>query len=114
VIHAPLQARRDEPEVRRRMDALATLARDATSALQVGDVDEVGRCMDAGFEHRRVLFALDPPAVEIVEGLRELGAAATYTGSGGAVVALARDNGRLRDWAATHDLDTVTTLLEPP
>lgn len=109
--HAPLQARRNKPDVRAHMAALAALAHDAAGAVQAGDLDEFARCIDAGFEHRRALVALDPAHVELVERLRELGTAATYTGSGGAVVALARDVEPLRRWADEHALGNVTTIL---
>ena len=100
--HAPLQDRRDDPDVRDHMGALADLARAAAAAVQAGDAAELGRCMDAGFEHRRTLIALDPAHVELVEQVRELGAAATYTGSGGAVVALAAELSPLRRWATAR------------
>jgi glucuronokinase len=82
--HAPLQQRREDPEVRGHMAALAVLARDAAGAVEAGDLDAFGLAIDAGFEHRRALVALDPVHIELVEGLRALGAAVTYTGSGGA------------------------------
>jgi glucuronokinase len=110
-IHGPLQDRRETPEVRARMALLASLAFDGAAALAAGDADALGRCMDAGFEHRRSLVTLDPAHVEIVEQLRGLGAAATYTGSGGAVVALARDLDPLRGWASDRGLGNVTTAL---
>jgi glucuronokinase len=109
--HAPLQERGDDPDVRERMAALALLAREAAAALQTGDVDAVGQCMDAGFEHRRALVSLDPAHVEIVEHLRRLGGAATYTGSGGAVVALAPDLAPLRRWATERGFGNVTTTV---
>jgi glucuronokinase len=110
-IHGPLQDRRETPEVRAHMAALASLAREGSAALQAGDGRGLGRCMDAGFEHRRSLVPLDPAHVEIVEHLRRLGAAATYTGSGGAVVAVARDLEPLRRWASDRGLGHVTTAL---
>lgn len=112
--HAPLQDRRDAPDVRDHMAALAVLAHEAAAALRLGDVDGLGRCMHAGFEHRRALVPLDPSHVELLEQLRRLGAAATYTGSGGAVVALAHDLEPLRRWAAEHRVEHVTTMLGRP
>jgi galactokinase/mevalonate kinase-like predicted kinase len=109
--HAPLQQRRDDPEVRMHMAALADLARVAATAVGSGDVDVLGRCMNAGFEHRRALLSLDPAHVELVEQLQQRGSAATYTGSGGAVVALAPDLGPLRAWARERGLGAVTTVL---
>ena len=109
--HAPLQRRRADPSVREHMAQLGRLAHDAAAALRAGDVPGLGECLDAGFEHRRELVALDPAHVAIVDGLRELGASATYTGSGGAVVALAPDVAPLRAWAAEQHLGAVVTAL---
>jgi glucuronokinase len=111
--HAPLQARRNDPDVRDHMRALAALAREAAAALEAGDVGALGHCMDDGFEHRRALVSLDPAHVELVEDLRRLGAAATYTGSGGAAVAVAPDLGPLRGWAAARGLRHLSTTIEP-
>jgi glucuronokinase len=109
--HAPLQARRHDPDVGERMRALATLAREATAALEAGDVERLGSCMDAGFEHRRALVPLDRANVELVEQLRAHGAAATYAGSGGAVVALGPDPARLQRWAYERRLAFTTTTI---
>jgi glucuronokinase len=109
--HGPLQRRRDEPELRRRMAALATLARDAAAALRAGDLPALRTAIDAGFEHRRAVVPLDPAHVELVEGLRALGAAATYAGSGGAVVAVVDDEGPLRRWAASRGLGHLSTTF---
>ena len=107
--HAPLQDRRDDPAVRAHMADLAVLAREAAAALEAGDFDRLGQCMDTGFEHRRALMPLDPVNVELVEQLREIGAAATYAGSGGAVVALGPEPARLRRWANERGLECITT-----
>ncbi len=109
--HKPLQARLNDPDVREHMAALAELARDAAGAVERGDVDTFRRCIDAGFEHRRALVDLDPAHVELVDGLRSLGAAVTYTGSGGAVVALAPRSRPAAGVAEARRLGHVTTVL---
>lgn len=110
-MHATLRAHRDEPAVRTRMSELAVLAREAADALSRGDVPLLRRCVDEGFEHRRALVPLEPAHVALVDGLRALGAAATYTGSGGAAVALADDLQPLRDWAIERGLGCVVTTV---
>jgi glucuronokinase len=107
--HAPLQGRREDPAVRAHMANLAELAHEATAALEEGDVDRLGQCMNTGFEHRRALVPLDPADVELVDQLREIGAAATYAGSGGAVVALGPDQTRLCRWADERGFACITT-----
>lgn len=73
------------------MKELAEIARAARAALIAGDYERLARTADESFEVRRRLLALDPRHVELVERVRELGAGANYTGSGGAVVAVCRD-----------------------
>lgn len=109
--HGPLQRRRDDPDVRRHMAELAALAHRVADALRAGDVDDVRACVDAGFEHRRAVVPLDPAHVALVEHLRGLGASATYTGSGGAVLAVAGDLEPLRRWAADRGVAHVATTF---
>jgi glucuronokinase len=87
--HSELRSRheRGDPEVRAGMERLAGLAAGAVAALRRGDRDGFGRCMDASFETRRGMAELDPADVRMVELARQLGAAANFAGSGGAIVA---------------------------
>jgi glucuronokinase len=73
------------------MKDLAELARAARAALIARDHERLARTADESFDVRRRLIALDPRHVELVERARALGAGANYTGSGGAVVAVCRD-----------------------
>ena len=73
------------------MKELAELARAARAALIAGNHERLARTADQSFDVRRRLVALDPRHVELVERARALGAGANYTGSGGAVVAVCRD-----------------------
>ena len=73
------------------MKELAELARAARAALIAGDHERLARTADESFDVRRRLLGLDPRHVELVERARALGAGANYTGSGGAVVAVCRD-----------------------
>jgi glucuronokinase len=109
--HAPLQQRAHDPTVRAHMASLARLARDAAGALRTGDVGELGRCLDEGFDHRRALVRLDPTHEAIVDGLRAQGASATYTGSGGAVAAVAPHLPPLCAWATNRGLGALLTTL---
>lgn len=92
-VHGDLQARfaLAEPRVRDGMAELAALARAAKAALLIGDRDEFSRCVDGSFDARARMLALDPDHVEMVETARRAGAGANYTGSGGAIVCVCRD-----------------------
>jgi glucuronokinase len=73
------------------MTQLAELAREARAALVLGDRGQFAAAVDGSFDVRRRMLALDPRHVEMVECARSLGASANFTGSGGAIVAVCRD-----------------------
>ncbi|MDQ6607820.1 MAG: hypothetical protein M3Z06_14895, partial [Actinomycetota bacterium] len=70
---------------------LARAARAARDALLAGDAVELCRSVDASFEARRAMLVLDPRHVEMIELAQAAGASANYTGSGGAIVCVCRD-----------------------
>jgi len=92
-VHGSLRTRfeRREPAVLSAMSKLGSLATDAQRALRAGDRHGFARAVDGTFEIRRQLVSLDPRHVEMVECARALEANANYTGSGGAIVAVCRD-----------------------
>ena len=92
-VHGDLRDRhvRGEPAVLAAVDALADSARSARTALLDGDHTAFARAVDATFDARRRLLPLDSRHVIMVESARGHGAAANYTGSGGAIVAVCRD-----------------------
>jgi glucuronokinase len=76
------------------------LARAARAALFRGDHNGFAAAVDGSFDMRRRMLALDRRHVEMVECARSLGASANFTGSGGAIVAVCRDE-RHRNEVAT-------------
>jgi glucuronokinase len=105
----------DEPLVLQTMESLAATARSSRAALVEGDLEGFGRCVDETFDLRARMLTLDPRCVEMVEVARRCGASANYTGSGGAIVAVSPDLGRLE--AAEHELRSVggqTALIRRP
>jgi galactokinase/mevalonate kinase-like predicted kinase len=92
-VHGDLRSRfeRGEDGVRRGMAELADLARAARAALIAGDHETFSACVDGSFDVRAGMLALDPGHVEMIEAARRAGAAANYTGSGGAIVSVCRD-----------------------
>jgi glucuronokinase len=101
VVHSDLRARFDagDAAVNGAMATLAEAARAARDALVSGDWPTLARCADASFDARARILPLDPRHVEMVEIARAAGAAANYTGSGGAIVAVCNDQ-RHRDAVA--------------
>ncbi len=92
-LHAGLRQRfeRGEATVREALADAAGAAWDARAALLAGEHSRFCRCVDATFDARRRMMPLDPRHVEMVEVARGAGAAANYTGSGGAIVAVCGD-----------------------
>jgi glucuronokinase len=103
-VHGDLRVRyeRGDQLVRDGMAELAGLARNSKVALLKGDTDAFGRCVDGSFDIRRRMLDLDPRHVEMIERARAAGASANYTGSGGAIVCVCRDE---------HHRDAVSTAL---
>jgi glucuronokinase len=93
VTHGDLRSRfaRGDRLVHDGLAAAAAAARDAHTALLSGDHGAFARSVDATFDARRRMLPLDPRHVEMIAAARAAGAAANYTGSGGAIVAVCRD-----------------------
>lgn len=70
-------------------------ARRAARAIESADPVDLGRAMDATFDLRASVMDLDPRHVAMIDVARSWGAAANYTGSGGAIVLLAVDHASL-------------------
>jgi galactokinase/mevalonate kinase-like predicted kinase len=85
-VHGGLRDRSDEPRVRTGMARLAGHARAARDALRDGDHGAFARALDASFDERAALLALDRRHAEMVHAARAAGASANYAGSGGAIV----------------------------
>ena len=92
-LHSDLRARfaRGDQAVVDGLARAAAAAHEARAALLGADHAGVRRSVDATFDARRRMMPLDPRHVEMVSIARAAGAAANYTGSGGAVVAVCRD-----------------------
>ncbi|MFP6620623.1 MAG: hypothetical protein VB877_14850 [Pirellulaceae bacterium] len=93
VFHNNLRLRydRNEPDVVQAMESFADLAMAGREALGQGDLEELGRLMDQNFDLRSRICELPAMQVEMVERAREVGAAAKFAGSGGAIVGVCRD-----------------------
>lgn len=82
-----------DPLVRSAMRRAAAAASSASAAIESGDAAALGAAMDATFDQRAAVMPLDPAHVAMVEVARAYGASANYTGSGGAIIVLAPDDG---------------------
>lgn len=96
-VHGDLRRRHADGDGRTRatMARIAELAARGRDALLAGRADELGELMDRNFDLRAELIDLDPRHVRMIELARELGAAANYAGSGGAIVGIVPSSGGL-------------------
>jgi galactokinase/mevalonate kinase-like predicted kinase len=93
LVHSDLRERytRGDAAVVKALATAAAAAHDACAALLAGDHDRFRHCVDATFDARGRMMSLDPRHVEMISLARGASAAANYTGSGGAIVAVCRD-----------------------
>jgi glucuronokinase len=116
--HAAVHARfkQGDRNVIDAMAALARLAHEAKAALLAGDDASFAAALDAGYDARASIYDLDPRHTAMVTAARHRGLSATYTGSGGAIVGVARDPDALHQLAEDLEADGVaveTALVRP-
>jgi glucuronokinase len=93
VFHNHLRARytQGEPAVVNAMVRFGELTEQAREAILSGDVDRLGRLIDANFDLRQSICRLPAEQVEMVERARRAGASAHFAGSGGAILGVCPD-----------------------
>ncbi|HPD46908.1 MAG TPA: hypothetical protein P5279_05290 [Anaerohalosphaeraceae bacterium] len=93
VFHNDIRARFNmgEKRVVAAMRYWADLARRVRKYLLEGRGDEIGPLLDANFDRRRKLYRVSEANIEMVEAARSVGASAKFTGSGGAITGVYRD-----------------------
>ncbi len=98
VIHNNLRARyrQGEPAVLAAMTRLAELTVEAREAILSRDAKRLGELIDANFEVRRSICRLPAEHVAMVERAREVGASASFSGSGGAIIGTYSDEATFR------------------
>lgn len=87
IAHAALRSRYSRGD----MPALARLAHEAAAALRAGDRAGFAQAVEESYRHRAAMVSLQPGHVEMIETAQAAGAAANYSGSGGAIVAVCED-----------------------
>jgi len=95
--HSNLRYRyeRGEKDVIEAMKEFASLTVKAKKVLERGDYLELGKLMDANFDLRREIMGdkvIGEKNIEMVEIARRMGSPAKFSGSGGAIVGLIKDN----------------------
>lgn len=89
-VHSPVKSRwLVDLNVRREMAQIAALAEQGRAALADGDMASLADLMNRNFDLRRSIFGVDalgPINLHMIRLARSVGAAAKFTGSGGAIV----------------------------
>ena len=93
VFHNNIRARweRGDTEVVEAMKTWAGLTEQVRELLRKGEREKIGSLIDAGFDLRRSIYDISPSNILMVDTARSTGASAQFTGSGGAIVGVYRD-----------------------
>jgi glucuronokinase len=93
VFHNNIRQRfdRGEPKVVKAMKFWANLAEKVRKCLVEGDFDPVPAMLDASFDKRCEIYRISDENIRMVQAARSVGASATFTGSGGAIVGTYED-----------------------
>ena len=99
VVHHDMRKRYDagDPEVVEAMQDIAELAPKAKECLLANRKEELTALMDANFDRRASIYPISDMNRELVRRGRDLGAAAKFAGSGGAVIGVYRDQDMYED-----------------
>lgn len=93
VLHNNLKARFEigDPKVLQAMMRWSQITEEFRSALKDGDPDKMHELIDENFDLRRKLVRITEGNIEMVELARSVGASAKFTGSGGAIIGIYKD-----------------------
>ncbi len=94
VFHNNIKARFEagEPEIVAAMKFWADITDQARACLETGDSETLGELMNANFDRRASLYTLSEGNLRMVQTARACGASAKFTGSGGAIIGICKDD----------------------
>lgn len=94
VFHNDIRSRfnRGEPEVVNAMKYWADLTEQVKALLLGHQPDKIGALMDKSFDKRKEIYRIGEGNLRMVDMARSVGASATFTGSGGAIVGVYKDD----------------------
>lgn len=97
------------------MSNAANYAKEARQCLLDADLVTFATLMNKNFESRRHIYNLNPAHVRMVELAKEIGASANFTGSGGAIIGMYRDETmyqKLQSAFKEHDCLVIKPIME--
>ncbi len=80
-----------DTEVVQAMKDFASYTQEARDLIATDRGGEIGPLLDKNFDRRRDLYTLDPRNIDMVDRARSVGAHAKFSGSGGAIVGVYKD-----------------------
>jgi glucuronokinase len=112
VVHNNLRARFDigEPLVLEAMQRWAAITDEFRQAMFGNDFVSMHNLMNENFDLRRKTVAISPGNIELVELARSTGASAKFTGSGGAIIGIYRDDDmfiNLKTLMDKHEIEVI-------
>jgi len=80
---------------------IAALADKGKEALLKGDYEELGNLINQNFDNRTRIMNISSQNMEMIKAARSCGASASFTGSGGAIIGIYKDNEMLQNLVNT-------------
>lgn len=87
------------------------------TALEQGNVQAMSEMINANFDRRRKIYKISDENLLMVEAARSVGASAKFTGSGGAIVGICKDEqmfSRLKKVLSSHKIKVIKPRLAMP
>ncbi len=93
-VHNDVRARfdRGEPLVHETLQSIANLATLGKEAIERHDYETLHELVNQNFDFRTRIYNIHPVNIQMIETARKLGASASFTGSGGSIIGLYRDD----------------------
>jgi glucuronokinase len=112
VVHNNLRARFDigEEKVLQAMTRWGQITEEFKTALETGDNDAMHKLINENFDLRHSLIPISRGNIEMVELARSVGASAKFTGSGGAIIGIYKDEvmfSKLKDIMSNHEIEVI-------
>ncbi len=96
-VHSDVRARwlKGEPLVVETMNAIADVARQGQEAINRQDIDLLNELINRNFDLRSKIYTISDRNRSMIETARACGASASFTGSGGSIIGIYRDDAML-------------------
>ena len=103
IFHHNLRERfqNNEAEVIAAIECWKTITDEAKSLINQRQMQKLGALMNLNFDRRASLYQINPHDLKMIETARSQGAAAKFTGSGGAIIGIVKDEAEYKNVASS-------------